>query len=84
MTGTQIQGLLVLNYTWYEFHRWHGTLFVIATLLFAVLFNTFFAQQLHLVEGGVLVIHIFGFLGKITKGQETSPLKYFTLFGETY
>lgn len=63
VTGTQIQGLLVLNYDWYEFHTWHGTLLIIATLLFAVLFNTFLAQKLHLVEGSILVLHVLGFFG---------------------
>lgn len=52
-----------MNYPWYEYQRWHGTLLIIAVLLFSVIFNTIFAQQLHLVEGSVLFIHIFGFLG---------------------
>lgn len=61
ITGTQIQGLLVLNYSWYVYHAWHGTLLIIAVLVVAALFNTFLAQQLHIVEGAVLVIHIVGF-----------------------
>lgn len=61
VAGTQIQGLLVLNYPWYQFERWHGTLLMIAVLIFSCIFNTFLAQRLHLVEGIVLVIHIFGF-----------------------
>ena len=57
--GTQIQGLLVLNYPdSYIYHRWHGTLLAIAILAFAVVFNTLFAQKLHLVEGCILILHV--------------------------
>ncbi|KAK5123749.1 hypothetical protein LTR85_002385 [Meristemomyces frigidus] len=63
LSGTYIQGLLVLNYEWYVYERYHGTLFVIAVALFALLFNTFLAKNLALVEGLILVLHIFGFFG---------------------
>jgi hypothetical protein len=59
--GTEIQGLLVLNYESYTFERWHGTLLVILVILFSAVFNTFLATRLHLVEGTILVVHIFGF-----------------------
>lgn len=61
MAGTMIQGLLVLNYPDYVFERWHGTLLVFAVAGFAVIFNTVLAKKLPLIEGVVLVIHIFGF-----------------------
>ena len=61
MAGTMIQGLLVLNYPSYVFERWHGTLLVFAVAGFAVVFNTVLAKKLPLIEGVVLVIHIFGF-----------------------
>jgi choline transport protein len=57
------QGLIVLNYPDYVFQRWHGTLLIIAVLAFSVFFNTFLAQRLALVEGIVLVLHVFGFFG---------------------
>ncbi|KAI7474376.1 hypothetical protein KC357_g5215 [Hortaea werneckii] len=63
LTGTQIQGLLVLNYPGYVFERWHGTLLIIAMLFFAVFFNTVLAHRLPLVEGLILFIHVFGFIG---------------------
>ena len=44
------------------YERWHGTLLDIAVLVLAVCVNTFFAQQLHIIEGCVLVIHLVGFL----------------------
>ncbi|KAF2159782.1 hypothetical protein M409DRAFT_70827 [Zasmidium cellare ATCC 36951] len=59
--GTIIQGLLVLNYPdTYVYERWHGTLLVIAVLLFGALFNIFLATRLHLVEGCILIVHIYG------------------------
>ncbi len=59
--GTEIQGLLALNYDTYVFQRWHGTMFVIAVIVFAFVFNTLLASRLNLVEGAILVVHIFGF-----------------------
>ncbi|KAK3671369.1 hypothetical protein LTR78_008830 [Recurvomyces mirabilis] len=52
LVGTQIQGLL----------RWHGTLLILGMLALAVLFNTFLAHSLPLLEYIVLVIHLLGFL----------------------
>ncbi|EMF13409.1 amino acid transporter [Sphaerulina musiva SO2202] len=60
--GTIMQGLLVLNYPdTYVFERWHGTLLVIAVLIFGALFNIFLATRLHLVEGSILIVHVYGF-----------------------
>lgn len=61
LAGTQIQGLLVLNYSTYVFERWHGTLIVIAVSCFSIIFNTVAAKQLPMVEGLVLILHVFGF-----------------------
>ena len=60
--GTQIQGLLVLNYDWYVYERWHGTLLVMAVVAFAALFNTFAARQLPVMEVLLLIFHVCGFL----------------------
>ncbi|KAK8198760.1 hypothetical protein M8818_006627 [Zalaria obscura] len=59
--GTVIQGLVVLNYPDYEPQRWQGTLMIWAVLTFSILFNTFLAARLPLVEGIILVLHIVGF-----------------------
>lgn len=61
ISGTLIQGLLVLDNPTYVFERWHGTLLVIAIIAFAIIFNTFLAQRLPMVEGLVLIIHLLGF-----------------------
>ncbi|TWU77416.1 hypothetical protein ED733_006469 [Metarhizium rileyi] len=58
--GTEIQALLALNHPSYTIKHWHGTLLVIAVIIFAAIFNTLLATRLHLVEGTILVIHIFG------------------------
>jgi amino acid transporter len=61
LAGTQIQGLIALNKPDYTFEAWHGTLLVFAVSAFNVIFNTFLAKRLPLIEGIVLVVHIFGF-----------------------
>jgi amino acid transporter len=58
-----MQGLLVLNYPSYDFHRWHGTLLLFAVIIVALLFNTYLAKQLPKIEGAVLIVHIVGFFG---------------------
>ncbi|KAK8127243.1 amino acid transporter [Apiospora sp. TS-2023a] len=63
IAGTQIQGLLVLNYSpQYEPHPWHGTLLAIALAAFGVFFNIILARRLPLVEAGLLSVHILGFI----------------------
>jgi choline transport protein len=61
LAGGQIQGLIILNNPGYTPERWHGTLLVIAVASFSIIFNTLLARKLPLVEGIVLVLHIFGF-----------------------
>ena len=61
LAATQIQGLLVLNYPEYELQRWHGTLLLIAVVLFSIFFNTVAAKYLPMVEGLILIVHVFGF-----------------------
>jgi choline transport protein len=61
LAGGQIQGLVILNNESYVPARWHGTLLIIAVASFSILFNTLLARKLPLIEGTVLVFHIFGF-----------------------
>lgn len=57
-------GVIAINYPdSYEPQQWHGTLFVIAVAVLAVVFNTFLAQKLPLLEGFILITHVFGFFG---------------------
>ncbi|KAF2004743.1 amino acid transporter [Amniculicola lignicola CBS 123094] len=61
LAGGQIQGLIVINNPEYVPERWHATLLVIAVASFSIIFNTLLARKLPLIEGVVLVLHIFGF-----------------------
>lgn len=74
MLGTQLQGLAVLNYPTYEPQAWHGTLMTMAASGIAVIFNTVLAKDLPLVEGIVLVIHVFAFIGIIVAFWVVSPM----------
>lgn len=65
LAGTIIQGLIVLNHPDYAFERWHGTLLVMAITSFSILFNTFLAKRLPLVEVFVLLLHICGLFALI-------------------
>jgi choline transport protein len=86
LAGTQIQGLLVLNYPDYVFQRYQGTLLVFAVSAFSVFFNTFLAKKLPLIEGIVLVVHIFGFFGIMVPLWVLGPRSYakavFTQFND--
>lgn len=59
--ASQVQGLIVLNKADYVPEPWHAVLLTIATSAVAVVFNSFFARKLPLLEGLILVIHICGF-----------------------
>ncbi|KAF2464360.1 amino acid transporter [Lindgomyces ingoldianus] len=63
VSGTIIQGLIVLNYPEYEYQRWHGTLIAIAVTVVVTLFNVFMASYLPLVEMVIGFLHFAGWLG---------------------
>ncbi|KAI1337249.1 amino acid/polyamine transporter I [Xylariaceae sp. FL0016] len=67
LTGTAIQGLIVLTHPGYleTMQNWHGTLFFWAVLLLGYAINTAFSSILAKFEGLVLVVHILGFFGII-------------------
>ena len=56
-----IQGLLILNYPDYIFHRWHGTLLFYAIVLVSLFINTWLARLLPKIEALVLIVHVIGF-----------------------
>ncbi len=84
LAGTMIQGLLVLNNADYVFEAWHGTLLVIAITAFCIIFNTFLAKKLPMVEGMVLIIHVIGFFAVLIPlwllAPRGDPAKVFTEF----
>ncbi|KAI9881205.1 MAG: hypothetical protein M1830_007183 [Pleopsidium flavum] len=61
LSGTLIQGLIVMNYPTYTFERWHGTLLFWACIFLAVIINTVISSILPKLEGLILVLHILGF-----------------------
>lgn len=84
LAGTQIQGLVILNNPDYIPEKWHGTLLTFAVATFSVFFNTFLVKRLPLVEGIVLILHIFGFFGVLITlwvlGPRASASEVFTTF----
>ena len=61
----QIQGLITLNNSSYSPQQWHGTLLVIAMVVFAIVFNTSMAKQLPLVQVVILIVHVIGLIAII-------------------
>jgi amino acid transporter len=58
-----IQGLIILNYPdTYIPKQWHGSLLMFAFLSICIIFNTFLAKRLPLVEGLFVFVHILGIL----------------------
>ncbi|ORY17270.1 GABA permease [Clohesyomyces aquaticus] len=56
LSGTIVQGLIVLNRPDYRYQRWHGTLIAMGFAIYSALFNIFFATWLPLAE------ILFGFI----------------------
>ncbi|KAM5432817.1 hypothetical protein MferCBS31731_007343 [Microsporum ferrugineum] len=74
--ANMIIGLIHINYPkTYDAQQWHVTLLVIAIALTAMIFNSFFAQKLPLIEGIMLLIHCFGFFGVLITLWVVAPTK---------
>jgi choline transport protein len=88
LAGTEVQGLLVLNYDSYVYKHWHGTLLTIAIVVVCATFNTFLAKRLPLVEGIVLVLHVAGFFGILIPlwvlAPRSSSREVWTVFEDAY
>jgi len=88
LVATQIQGIIVLNDSSYVAQPWHATLMIIAVAAVSILFNTFFAKKLPLIEGIILIIHVFGFFGILIPLWALSPRQpasvVFTEFTNAY
>lgn len=74
ISGTQIQGMVVLNNPDYVYERWHGTMLSMGVAAFSVFFNIFLARRLPVIEGVVLIIHICAFIGIIVTVWVLAPL----------
>jgi len=63
----------VLDNVDYDFKRWHGTLLVIAIAAFCIIFNSFLAKKLPMIEGLVLILHLVGFFAVLIPLWVLSP-----------
>ena len=61
LSGTLIQGMIVLNHPQYNPQRWQGTFLLWAVILVAVFINTVISSLLPMLEGLILIIHVLGF-----------------------
>lgn len=81
-----IQGLIALNTVNYAVPAWHGVLLTIGITLFTIIFNTVLLRRLLALEGGMLVVHIFGFIAIAVvlwvMGDKTDAGAVFTEFSD--
>ena len=61
LTGTIMQGLIVLNNPTYNFERWHSVLLLYAVVAICLLTNTLLARILPQIESTILFVHFMGF-----------------------
>lgn len=73
LSGTMIEGLLILNYPDTEFKSYQGILLGYACLLVALFFNTVVSSRLPSVESCILVIHVLGFFAIVIVIGYTAP-----------
>ncbi|KAK3073974.1 hypothetical protein LTR53_003978 [Teratosphaeriaceae sp. CCFEE 6253] len=59
--GQQIQAIIVLSKPAYAIQSWQTALLAMAVVIVAVLFNTLLYRKLPIIEGIVMIIHVFGF-----------------------
>ncbi|KLJ10258.1 hypothetical protein EMPG_14371 [Blastomyces silverae] len=87
LCGTLMQSLIQLNEPGYTAERWHGTLFTAAVALATTFINTHMASHLPMLEGLILILHIFGFFATMIPlwvMAELTPTKaVFTEFTNT-
>ncbi|KAM0692694.1 hypothetical protein Q7P36_007249 [Cladosporium allicinum] len=81
-----IQGLIALNTVDYAVPAWHGVLLTIGIVLITIIFNTVLLRRLPALEGGMLVVHVFGFIAIVVvlwvMGDKTDPGSIFTEFSD--
>jgi choline transport protein len=84
LTGSLIQGILVLTQPNYVPQNWHATLLFWAIIAFCVIITTGASWLLPKFEGMILIIHILGFFGimipLLTLGPREDAKEVFTTF----
>lgn len=64
-SGQQIEALLVLANQDYQIKTWQTALLAWAVVALAILFNTFLYRKLPIIEGLMMLMHVFGFFAFI-------------------
>lgn len=84
LTGTLIQGLIILTNPDYAPKSWQGTLLYWAVIFFAVFINTVVSNQLPRFEGLILILHLLGFfvvmIPLVVLGPHGDAKDVFTVF----
>jgi choline transport protein len=79
-----IEALIILNHSTYIPQPYHATLLIVAVATISILFNTFLAKKLPLVEAILLFIHVAGFFAILiplwTLGPRSNAKEVFTTF----
>ena len=74
LLGSQlIVGIIPLYLPGYVLQRWHGTLITIAIIFNAIMFNTFLAVKLPLIEGILLGLHVCGVFAIVVRDKKIYP-----------
>jgi choline transport protein len=60
-SGQQIQAIIVLARPNYAIQNWQTALLAMAIVIVALIFNTLLYRKLPIVEGIVIIAHVFGF-----------------------
>lgn len=84
LTGTSIQGVVVLTTPTYNPKNWHGTLLTWAVVICGLGINTFVSSVLAKIEALILILHIVGFVAILIPlvylAPHSSPQEVFTVF----
>lgn len=68
-------GIISINFPeTYTPQGWHGSLLVIGVASIAIIFNTFLAQKLPLIEGVILILHVCGFFAVLIPLWVLAPI----------
>ena len=84
LTGTSIQGVVILTSPTYIPKSWHGTLLTWAVVICSLSVNTLVSSVLAKIETLVLILHIAGFLAILVPlvylAPHSSPQEVFEVF----
>lgn len=84
LTGTSIQGVVILTSPTYNPKSWHGTLLTWAVVIVGLGINTLVSSVLAKIETLILILHVVGFVAILTPlvylAPHSSPRQVFTEF----